>query len=546
MNAKLDDPFYYLNNFQTVLRWIDTHHQPLLSAEEHTFIQQFFQLPRQSQALLVRMVMRRGTLFRASKLHYAEIGSTQAAVQPLLHNGWIDETPQITLTQVSALLTKAEMVQAFAPHIDRPHDSKTALTGTLAALFSGTRRFAEWCGNPDERIYALTVQTHCDRFRLMFFGNLYQDWSEFVLSDLGVFRYETVELSTATSAFRHRGDIDDYLRLHRCRERFEQAAPLAEVLADLPAAASDNPWVDARRSKLLLRLAQQCERGGELAIALELYERSALPGARIRRVRILERSGCAAEAYALAEVANHSPENAAEQQHLLRIIPRLQRKLGLPRLAVAAPAECAHIKLALPASAGESVEAAVKAHFSTPSSPVHYVENSLFNALFGLLCWPAIFAPVPGAFFHPFQSGPADLFSADFYSRRAGLFAACLGQLDSDQYQATIRRNYLEKHGVQCPFVHWGALDATLLEQALLCLPAEHLKKWCEWLLRDIKTNRAGLPDLIQFWPAQRRYRMIEVKGPGDRLQDNQRRWLDYCAQHALPVAVCYVEWQSL
>jgi hypothetical protein len=36
---------------------------------------------------------------------------------------------------------------------------------------------------------------------------------------------------------------------------------------------------------------------------------------------------------------------------------------------------------------------------------------------------------------------------------------------------------------------------------------------------------------------------MIEVKGPGDRLQDNQLRWIDYCAAHDMPVAVCYLQW---
>jgi hypothetical protein len=53
------------------------------------------------------------------------------------------------------------------------------------------------------------------------------------------------------------------------------------------------------------------------------------------------------------------------------------------------------------------------------------------------------------------------------------------------------------------------------------------------------------LPDLIQFWPQEQRYRMIEVKGPGDRLQDNQIRWLEYCTAHDMPVSVCYVQWME-
>src|SRR3546814_13247420 len=65
-------------------------------------------------------------------------------------------------------------------------------------------------------------------------------------------------------------------------------------------------------------------------------------------------------------------------------------------------------------------------------------------------------------------------------------------------------------------------------------------------ILADVSGNRTGLPDLIQLWPEERRYRMIEVKGPGDRLQDNQKRWIDYAHQHGLPIAVCHVQWAEV
>src|SRR5690606_40982448 len=103
------------------------------------------------------------------------------------------------------------------------------------------------------------------------------------------------------------------------------------------------------------------------------------------------------------------------------------------------------------------------------------------------------------------------------------------------------QNNFIAKAGRQCTFVNWSVLNQGLLDQALHCIPAAHLRQWFVRLLADIPANRSGLPDLIQFWPDQKRYRMIEVKGPGDRLQDNQLRWLDYCGAHGLPVAVCYV-----
>ena len=188
----------------------------------------------------------------------------------------------------------------------------------------------------------------------------------------------------------------------------------------------------------------------------------------------------------------------------------------------------------------------MQAHLSTPDAPVHYVENTLIGGLFGLLCWEAIFAPLPGAFFNPFQRGPADLAQRDFHARRRTLFDGCLTRLESDAYQEIIRRTHADKWGIQSPFVSWECLPEALLDQALACLPAAHLRLCFERLLADIPANRAGLPDLVQLWPGQRRYRMIEVKGPGDRLQDNQRRWIAFFERHAMPVSVCHVRWAEV
>ena len=64
------------------------------------------------------------------------------------------------------------------------------------------------------------------------------------------------------------------------------------------------------------------------------------------------------------------------------------------------------------------VEGVVRDHLAREEAPVFYVENTLINGLFGLLCWRAIFSAIPGAFFHPFHRGPADLYSPDFHQRR--------------------------------------------------------------------------------------------------------------------------------
>ena len=547
MIKTLANPFYYLENFHTVLEWIGARYSDLLTCDEQAFIERFPALPIASRALLVRMIMRKGDLFRAGKLRYDEIGSTQEAAGPLVAAGWIDDRPLLTVEQLFALLTKIEIAKVFdfPPQLKtaRKQDQLDALLGD-AAVCSEARHFSAWRAQAGESVYRLRIADLCDRLRLLFFGNLHQDWSEFVLSELGIFKYEKVELSASSRGFRTRLDVDDYLHLHHCRERFRQGEPARDVLRDIPAAAHPSDWIENRRAKLLFLIAQHYEQAGELPDALKIYAGCPFPGARLRAIRVLEQCGHTGAAFALAETAGREPESEAEKQQLLRVMPRLHRQLGHAKLPArpAAPISRHDLTLSKPALP-VSVEALVKDHLTQADAPAHYVENALINSLFGLLCWDAVFAAVPGAFFHPFQTGPADLLSPDFRRRRAREFEDCLAQLDSDAYKQTITQNFNDKAGTQSPFVFWGLLNDELLALALHCLPAAHLRKWFERILQDIPANRAGYPDLIQFWPDEKRYRMIEVKGPGDRLQDNQIRWLDYCAAHDMPVAVCYVQW---
>ena len=541
-----DDPaLYYLRNFHTALNWVGERYADLLNAEELAFLADFQRCEQAAQALLVRMVMRKGEHFRASKLQYAEIGDPIAAARPLLERGWLSDQAALDAEAISALLRKDELLDVLPAAQRHRRLKKPELQALLCEAEPAARCFADWCPDLPEQVLSLTIQGLCDRLRLLFFGNLAQDWSEFVLAELGIYRYESVAISPQSRAFRQREDLQGYLHLYQLRESFAAGAELPPLLTTLDAFASDNPYLLTRHARLRLQIAQHLEQQGDLAAALSLYQGCAQAEASWRRVRILEKNGEFAAAHALAVQLSTASTDAELLQRLYRALPRLTRKLGLPPAQRTPPVVEARIDLQLPMPAQHSVEFAVREHFQQADAPVYYVENTLLCSLFGLLCWPAIFAPLPGAFFHPFQSGPADLHSGEFKERRAEIFAACFAALDDGSYPAIMRRHFADKYGLQSPFVYWELLDETLLELALLCIPAAHLKVCFERLLDDIRANRAGMPDLIQFYPQQRRYRMIEVKGPGDRLQDNQKRWLAFCALHGLPVEVCYVQWST-
>ena len=547
MRKVLENEFYYLDNFHRVLEWIGERYGDLLTDDELAFMAMFPALPQPSRALFVRMVMRKGSLFRASKLNYAEIGCPIEAARHLLPTGWICDDPVLTLDELFDLLLKPEIGVLFRLSLHEKSARKSEQLAALRDNYADARSFSDWYRNSGDKVYSILVKPLCDRLRLIFFGNLRQDWTEFVLSDLGIFKYEQVEFSEASRGFRSRRDVDDYLALHACKERFEAGECLDELLASLPPDPFENAWLDSRRERLLFQVAQHVEKQKDWPRAFDLYSRCTFPGARGRSIRVLEKDAQYGRAYDLLQKAQLSPESDAERQQLSRIAPRLCRKLGHQTTPSRRNPAVQRLDLSLPMPTQDWwVEGVVREHLMREDAPVFYVENALINALFGLLCWRAIFAAIPGAFFHPFHRGPADLHSADFLHRREHTFRQCLAELDSGAYRATIRSNYLEKCGIQSPFLIWEALSEELIDMALACIPAEHLKKWFDRILLDIKANRTGFPDLIQFWPAERRYNMIEVKGPGDRLQDNQMRWIEYCAAHQMPISVCYLQWSEV
>lgn len=549
----LENPLYYLENFHRVVDCIVERYSDLLNDEERVFIDQFIGLPQAARALFVRMVLRKGCLFRASKLVYVEIGDTHAAAMPLIAAGWLLHDPAVSLEELFDLLQKPEIGIAFALTGALKNARKAQQLDALRTQFPDSQPFSQWHADETEHLYHIVNKALCDRLRLMFFGNFRQDWSEFVLADLGVYQYEKVEFSAASRGFGTRQDIDAYLALQQCREDFDTFVDsgagieaLDDVLHQLEHQLPDNAWLSSRREKLRFRIAQHVEKLQDWPAALTQYGACRYPGARARKIRVLEKDGQFSAAFELLCEATQAPESDAEQQLLLRMAPRLRRKLGHIKPAKAIPAPVTRLDVCLPLPQQDwHVEGVVRDHLAQDGSLVYYVENTLINSLFGLLCWPAIFKPIPGAFFHPFHRGPADLHSLDFRQRRREEFDACLGMLDSGAYRDVMLATHAAKAGIESPFVFWSVVDTALLTLALDCIPALHLKKWCERILADIATNRSGLPDLIQFWPLERRYQMIEVKGPGDRLQDNQKRWLDYCAEHDMPVSVCYLQWDQ-
>ena len=590
---------YYLHNFLFLLNWVEQRYTQILSSDEHAFISCFRSLPHASQCLLVRMAGRRGHYFRHGKLQYAEIGDTKAAVGPLLASEIVQSDPDISFEELSALVTKPELRRIFSAHLENINDTtsrntkigsckKSELIEILAIPPTQTKPWSEWTRNDIDVLYKFTMQDTIDLCLLLFFGNAHQNLTEFVLQDLGLFTYEKFDIDPEHQVFTSREAVDEYqllMHLSDWESVCESVEELNEVVSLLPSLAI-TPRNQHKLEKLRNRIAYRYERAGELYEAFLLYQQSTLAPARERQVRLLEKQGEYTAAWELILAMLETPWSEHEAQVAQRIKPRLAKKLGQTNKKVSKNKISEHHVQLESCYADLGVEEACRQYYQgtlTASSalnvgdvdgldqdasclehikleqrkpeqskleqgkldqdkPCFYLENQLFNGLFGLWLWPEMFKSVPGAFANPFQMAPLDLYQQDFVKNRQGIQS--LWQLfETEAYKQHIKQVWQNKFGIANHFIHWGYLDVELLDLALEIIPAKDIKSIFKRLLFDIKANKSGFPDLIQFDVQQRQYKLIEVKGPNDKLQDNQIRWMEYFRLHEIAAEVCYVSW---
>ena len=543
--ASLEDPLYYLQNAKSVWSWVLSHHRDLLLQEEFDALSGIFDLPEAAQALLTRMVMRRRDLFPVDKLQYLEIPDLGAALSALAEHGYIEQNPEVSIQELCHSLTKSDVHKVYNHMFETrvaPSTSKTKMVTQLGERYAD-RVFhcSEW-GVSDRWIY-LKHRSSFQLFQLMFFGNLHQDWSEFVTTELGHTAYEKVSFSGASRAFQSRNDIDTYCYFHQLVAQSPEALSLTEFDRSLLSSRFSNPWLEKQRQRSAYQLAQYFEKQADYDNAIQLYHDTQGNSSSVRYLRVLEKTRPADEVIIEAERLLQTISHEATRTLLNRVWYRAHKKLG-GKKSKTLSFQPDTVTLQLPHS-NERVEHAVARHVQSPHYQVFYTENHLIPALWALLYWPLIYSEQTGAFFHPFQSAPADFYHDDFLTRRNQLKKDIDATIANGDYIKCIKTRYREKYGLSNPLVTWHKLNKDLLDLSLSCIPANQLKVMFQYLEADLKHHKKGLPDLICFDTKAKQFELIEVKSPNDTLQEQQRLWLQHFHEHGIKAKVCRVNWQT-
>ncbi|MBN1351391.1 VRR-NUC domain-containing protein [candidate division KSB1 bacterium] len=541
---------YYRDNFLVVLEYVIASYSDILLDEEIAFYDRFIKFSLPAQRLYVRLISRKGPLFRADKLQYQEIPDLPGAASELSAAGFLAINPQITVRELTGILTKPELLNRYGDQLAHiKNNPKSEQVACLESNFGAEPQEVS-AFMPDRLfdVYKPMLMAFVRLYQLLFFGNLRQDLTEFVLLDLGLLRYESYTIDPKDRLFSDRQSLEMYLLLAALKEQCVEIQPEKDVSAllaiseQIPRSAV-HPGLERRRSELLNLVARELERLQRPEKASELYEASTAPPARERRARILVKLDRERDALALAQQIVRQPSNEHELAFGEQFVSRLGKKLG-KTVAPAPRFACKTTELVLPQS-GQKVEQAALNYYAQNGYDAYYVENSLMRGLFGLAFWDIIFMPVSGCFFNKYQRGPLDIYTDDFRRQREKEINNRLSEISADdEWHEKLLDQYQAKFGINNYLVNWSALDENLLRRACNLIPRNHLVAIFSRLSFDLRNNRRGFPDLILFKESQKSYKWVEIKGPGDRLQANQKRWLMVFEQANIPYEVVYVSWR--
>ena len=559
LNAGQPPPdHYYADNLIALIEGVRRQYGDMLTPEESQFGEGVVAMPAQAQRLLARLISRKGPLVRVDSLNFREVDDTDGALTHLVAREFVCWCPEAPAADLARLLTRAELAQCFGDVLVAGAASSLAATanGVSAPIrpADAERRAEvpprratarkgeclEWIERAlsDSEVHrriegcfpwvALDIGERLELYRLLFFGDRRRDLSTFVLRDLGLARYPKYELARERRLFADRASLDAYVALLGLGDQVDELGPTPQADDAMPVLEAlwrphAHRLFERRRSRILNRLGRGLERAREFDAALACYARSSMAPARERRTRILKRLGDVDAVDRLRRRMRERPVCPQEADFAARFGTRRQRAWPEGTIVLDVP----NI---------DHVEAAAADVLTAEEGCAWHLENALPMGLFGLAYWDWVFAPADGMFVNAFQTAPIDLFWPDFLEARRG---KCPDPLEADD--GTLRAALLARccahRGVANRLVDWRAFDADTLDRLLDGLGMDTVRKLVAFASEDLDNARRGFPDLtVVYGPG--RFEFVEVKGPNDRLRDDQYLWIGRLRAADLPVRV--------
>ncbi|KAK3021908.1 hypothetical protein RJ639_047625 [Escallonia herrerae] len=173
-----------------------------------------------------------------------------------------------------------------------------------------------------------------------------------------------------------------------------------------------------------------------------------------------------------------------------------------------------------------------------------HTESGIWLTIFGLLMWDIIFSDVPNVFRTKFQTAPLDMETDNFYEARKSLIEPFLKNIQDGMAEEILIASWESHLGTACRGISWDKQSLSELRAIVACVGGPCLASVCRHLAQDYRNWSSGMPDLL-LWRFHGEYsgeaKLVEVKGPRDRLSEQQRAWLLFLMDSGFNAEVCRV-----
>jgi tetratricopeptide (TPR) repeat protein len=525
-------PKYYHANFEYLLSFVKDKYKPLLNTAEWHFLRKYYGLPEDAQCLFVRFCNRKGLFFKTSELKYDEISDLDAHLQKLLSAGFISplNTTQHSgfIDSILVQLTKTDLVRIFDLK-SLKNEKKEILIEHIKQNVETTNIFDAL--NANETIIKVNFEIEVSFLKFLFFGNRFMDMTEFVLRDMGLTQYHSIDHDDLVARFETRKDAEDKWMISEQFVVFEhlKAVNSSNQMLDWfmnlrQSISSLSPIAVPSYEKLVLKVGKYLEQIKDYEAAISVYETIVLPPSRERITRCLYKLKLMEEAKELCHEMLRSSDSIDEQYFASYFLKTLEGKKNKKQTT-----EFLHTAeiITIDKMYKNQVEWGAIEYYLEDGFLAGFSENFTWRSIFGLVFWDIIFDPSLVAFHHPFQKRPSDLHLPDFYIKRKLQIENHLGTFDdSDCLLGYMRQNFVKFHATANPFVVWSQEVWEMVMVLVTRIELVKMKAILMKIAENIVEHSRGMPDLL-VW-TEDYYELVEIKSPSDNLSHQQLFWFRY------------------
>ena len=529
--------YYYHQHFTEMLEFIGVHYSNVLNDYESCFLADYRDLSFPAQCLYVRLINRRGRLFKRSKLRYPEIPSIDEAIEELERAEFIVAPAPKDALEIFELLTR---------------DQLTSLLRSAGCRVTGTAKKADLTSLakthiPPAQLLALLpkgsilVQAKVDAVHFLmflYFGKTENGLSPFTLRDLGL-----VKTRNTSGNYQSRfSDPEEARHAWYFASRSEALSANPELADTLyneldewpsPETGTAADWRDQFAYQLGRALEYDSER------ALQVYRHGESSRCSERTVRLLLTSNRKEDARLFLERCIEDPASEEEALFAQDLYERKFGKKSTSRLTDVL--RCAAVIDIDDSYRGSPEWAAVK-WFRHQGHQAFKVENRLWRTLFGLLFWDKLFGDQSANRHSPFEHLPSDLLQRQFLANNKAAVNERLALLTDRKALKKWLLNISTTHfGSKNSVVCWRqstlnavfALVASAPPHALIAI----LRRLCE----NYDEARQGYPDLLVI--DDQGVRFVEIKSDGDQLRRKQLLRLEQLRRAGFRADLLRVKW---